>query len=382
MMGVDCADIPKEERLAVINQPIKPQINEINSEPLVKTKERELLFSLAQGWEGFDQQFSYLIKGYLPANSFGMIYGASGSYKSFHALSWAVHVALGLDWNGCRVQGRPVLYIAGEGGVGVSRRLKALALRYNNGLQLTRLFRIDFGVQVTDVYQMNELVKLIQNKANEVNEQFGLVIIDTLARSFGGADENQAKDMGAFISACDQIRANTGATVLIVHHSGVQDKERARGSSSLRAACDVEFRIERGSDTETAYILKCTKSKDEKEQPPQLFPLVEHRLFIDNDGDEICSLAAQNQGMDLPEANDEGGNVALTSHEQNVYQAVRSRMQSDESTDRSLILGDLKAQDCKGVSNFSRWVEGCIRKGVLKEDDNCLITVSAITDSD
>jgi RecA-family ATPase len=118
MMGVDCADIPKEERLAVINQPIKPQINEINSEPLVKTKERELLFSLAQGWEGFDQQFSYLIKGYLPANSFGMIYGASGSYKSFHALSWAVHVALGLDWNGCRVQGRPVLYIAGEGGGG------------------------------------------------------------------------------------------------------------------------------------------------------------------------------------------------------------------------------------------------------------------------
>jgi RecA-family ATPase len=131
--------------------------------------------------------------------------------------------------------------------------LKALALRYNNGLQLTRLFRIDFGVQVTDVYQMNELVKLIQNKANEVNEQFGLVIIDTLARSFGGADENQAKDMGAFISACDQIRANTGATLLIVHHSGVQDKERARGSSSLRAACDIEYRIERESEPKLAY---------------------------------------------------------------------------------------------------------------------------------
>ena len=170
---MDCADIPKAERIDVISQPIKPQVVDASLEPLAKIKERESLFSLAQGWEGYDQQFSYLIKGFLPANSFGMIYGASGSYKSFHALSWAVHIALGLDWNGCRVQSRPVLYIAGEGGVGVSRRLKALAMRYHNGLQLSRLYRIDFGVQVTDGFQMNELVKLIQNKAKEVDEPLG-----------------------------------------------------------------------------------------------------------------------------------------------------------------------------------------------------------------
>jgi hypothetical protein len=381
MMSIDCADIPKTERLAVISQPIKPQIKEDKFEPLEQTKQRESLFSLAQGWEGYDQQFSYLIKGYLPANSFGMIYGASGSYKSFHALSWAVHVALGLDWNGCRVQARPVLYIAGEGGVGVSRRLRALALRYNDGLQLTRLYRIDFGVQVTDACQMNELVKLIQNKASEVKEQFGLVIIDTLARSFGGADENQAKDMGAFISACDQIRANTGATLLIVHHSGVQDKERARGSSSLRAACDIEYRIERESEPKLAYILKATKSKDEKEQPAQAFELAEHKLFTDHDGDDIRSLAALNVGMEPLEPVSQD-TKPLSANEQALYQAVRSRMVSGESTAIAVIRDDLKAQGCKGISNFSRWVEGCIRKGVLKEDDNCLITVSAITDTD
>lgn len=374
-MGTDCADISKAERLAVIGKPIKPQVAGVHLEPPAKIRERESLFSLAQGWEGYDQQFSYLIKGYLPANAFGMIYGASGSFKTFHALSWAVHVALGLDWNGCRVQSRPVLYIAGEGGVGVSRRLKALALRYHNGSQFTRLYRIDFGVQVTDVFQMNELVKLIQHKAAEVNEPFGLVIIDTLARSFGGADENQARDMGAFISACDQIRANTGgATLLIVHHSGVQDKERARGSSSLRAACDFEFRIERESGAKLAYILKATKSKDEKEQPAQAFELVEHKLFTDDDGDDVRSLAALNVGT-VPLEPVTQDIKPLSASEQALYQAVRSRMVSDESTAIAVIRDDLKAQGQKGLSNFSRWLNGCVDKGVLKEIDGRLVTV-------
>jgi len=357
-MGTDCADISKAERMDVINHPIKPQVADVHLEPLAKIRERESLFSLAQGWEGYDRQFSYLIKGYLPANAFGMIYGASGSFKTFHALSWAVHVALGLDWNGCR-----------------SRRLKALALRYHNGSQFTRLYRIDFGVQVTDVFQMNELVKLIQYKAAEVNEPFGLVIIDTLARSFGGADENQARDMGAFISACDQIRANTGgATLLIVHHSGVQDKERARGSSSLRAACDFEYRIERESGAKLAYILKATKSKDEKEQPAQAFELVEHKLFTDDDGDDVRSLAALNVGT-VPLEPVTQDIKPLSASEQALYQAVRSRMVSDESTAIAVIRDDLKAQGQKGLSNFSRWLNGCVDKGVLKEIDGRLVTV-------
>ncbi|WP_445773836.1 helicase RepA family protein [Shewanella sp.] len=379
MMDIDCADISKNELMAVISQPIKPQIKVDKFEPVEQTKQRESLFSLAQGWEGYDQQFSYLIKGYLPANSFGMIYGASGSYKSFHALSWAVHVALGIDWNGCRVESRPVLYIAGEGGVGVSRRLKALAMRYHNGSQLTRLYRIDFGVQVTDASQMNELVKLVQHKAIDVKEQFGLVIIDTLARSFGGADENQAKDMGAFISACDQIRANTGATLLVIHHSGVQDKERARGSSSLRAACDFEYRIERESEPKLAYILKATKSKDEKEQPAQAFELAEHKLFTDHDGDDICSLAALNVGMEPLEAISQD-TKPLSANEQALYQAVRSRMASGESTDVALIRDDFKAQGQKGISNFSKWLRGCVEKGVLQQTEDRLVTV--IVDSD
>ena len=52
-----------------------------------------------------------------------------------------------------------------------------------------------------------------------------LIVLDTLARGFGGSDENAAHDMGAFIQGCDILKVKTDATILLVHHSGKdQDK--------------------------------------------------------------------------------------------------------------------------------------------------------------
>ena len=60
-----------------------------------------------------------------------------------------------------------------------------------------------------------------------------LIILGTLARCFGGSDENAAKDMGAFIQGCDTSKAVTQTSVLIVHHSGKGQERGARGSSAF-----------------------------------------------------------------------------------------------------------------------------------------------------
>ncbi|MCF6843531.1 helicase RepA family protein, partial [Klebsiella pneumoniae] len=65
------------------------------------------------------------IKHYLPSQSLCAIYGPSGSYKSFLAISWACHIAAGKTWGGNNVARGAVLYVVGEGGVGVPRRVKA-----------------------------------------------------------------------------------------------------------------------------------------------------------------------------------------------------------------------------------------------------------------
>ncbi|PMM87104.1 hypothetical protein BCT45_05160 [Vibrio breoganii] len=333
------------------------------------------LFDFKSGSEGFDTEFSYLVKGYVPAKSFGMIYGASGSFKSFHALSWACHIALGKEWNKCRVTQQPVLYIAGEGGIGVPRRIRALELRYNQGKPIEHLYRLDFPIAMGDVVQVNQLAHTIEHYSQEIGVQFGLVIIDTLARCFGSGDENKTEDMGRFVAACDRIKAQANVTVMVVHHSGVADKGRARGSSALRAACDFEFRIERAEQDSPALILSHTKSKDEQEQKRQQFELESCFLFIDSDGETVKSLVASSVGAEPVNNQDERPEALLSDHEQALYQIVRTRNLNQEASTINVVRDDLKAQGLN-TTNFSRWLKGTKSKGVIAEIDGKLRTVS------
>ncbi|PMM44929.1 helicase RepA family protein [Vibrio breoganii] len=332
---------------------------------------RSGLFEFKFGSEGFDEEFSYLIKGYLPTGALGMVYGASGSFKSFLALGWACHVALGRDWNGCRVSKQPVLYIAGEGGIGVPRRIRALEKKYNQGNQIENLYRMDFPVSMGDVAQVNQLTETIEHYERELGVKFGLIIIDTLARCFGSGDENKTEDMGRFIAACDRIKAQVGVTILIVHHSGVADKERARGSSALRAACDFEYRIERLDAAKPAMILANTKSKDEKEQSSQMFTLDSIFLFMDSDGENVTSLAAVDIGEEPPAVEEQKS--PLSPNEQSLYQIVRSRMADGKQVPVQIVRDEMKAQGLN-INNFSRWLAGAIAKGALEEKEGFLNT--------
>ena len=45
----------------------------------------------------------------------------------------------------------------------------------------------------------------------------GLIIVDILARTFGGHNENSTQDMNHFINNCDMLKSNE-RSVIIVHH--------------------------------------------------------------------------------------------------------------------------------------------------------------------
>ncbi|EKT4669930.1 AAA family ATPase, partial [Escherichia coli] len=87
--------------------------------------QRKTTLPMSVGSTGYDTQLDYVVKGIIPASSLCSIYGASGSYKSFLAGSWACHVSTGRQWGGRRVAHGAVLYVVGEGGIGVPRRVKA-----------------------------------------------------------------------------------------------------------------------------------------------------------------------------------------------------------------------------------------------------------------
>jgi hypothetical protein len=114
------------------------------------------------------------------------------------------------------------------------------------------------------------------------------VVIDTLARNYGPGDENSTKDMTLFIDALDfWFRQRFGCCVLLVHHSG-HNMDRARGSSSLKAAIDAEYEV---TKTEEGVItFQPRKMKDAEEPDPLAFRLESVDLgVVDDLGDPITS---------------------------------------------------------------------------------------------
>ena len=182
----------------------------------------------------------WLIEGWLVENTLAGIVAASGSCKSFLAIDWACCIATGTPWNGHAVKQGPVCYLAGEGQHGIRKRIAAWEVANEVSIAGAPLF-ISAGLPflcndpntVASIDDMND--------ATLAGPSF--VVIDTVARAMGGANENSSEDMGAFIRAQDWFRNECRATVLSVHHTGndPSNQGRARGSSAYRAALDSEF---------------------------------------------------------------------------------------------------------------------------------------------
>lgn len=202
-------------------------------------------------------QQRWLIDQIIPVDAFGVIYGPSGAYKSFCAMDMSACIASAMNWHGNDVdEPGHVLYIGAEGASGLHLRKKAWEIRHQR--PLTNLAILGMAVTINSE-DHNALIGLCDELVQEIDQPIRLIVIDTLARSFQG-EENSATDMGDFVNACDHIREVTGATILVVHHSGKDAEKGARGSSALRAACDFEFKVT--SPGKKLTRLSCTKAKD------------------------------------------------------------------------------------------------------------------------
>jgi RecA-family ATPase len=179
----------------------------------------------------------WLITDILPEGDYSVLWGPSGQGKSFVALDWAVCLALGIPWQGRYPVPRqcPVIYIAAEGGRGMKKRARALAEKHG----------------VSDIPGLYFLIEPLYVREPGVVEAFleeleardifpGLVIIDTLSRSFGGGEENASADMGKFIEAITHIAKERCMTALILHHSNATGG-RERGHTSLKGGANAMF---------------------------------------------------------------------------------------------------------------------------------------------
>ena len=249
--------------------------------PLVSKKQR-VAFPL-RAFENVtleNDQRGYLVKGLLPSRGLAVIWGPPKCGKSFWATDIGLHIALGWQYRGGRVQQATVVYIALEGRHGLPARLEAF--RHHHDVQSAPFYLLTTPLDLAA--KADALIASIEAQLGKTKP--GAIFIDTLNRSLVGS-ESKDEDMARYLAAAGKIEEKFGCLVAIVHHCGI-DATRPRGHTSLSGAVEVQIAVKRGAPGEVIATVELAKDFVEGAEFYSRLERVE--VGTDPDGDAVTSM--------------------------------------------------------------------------------------------
>jgi hypothetical protein len=210
----------------------------------------------------------WLITGLLPMQSFGILHGQPGSFKTFIALDIALSIAAtpsyprpaGCTWSAVPGHG-PVLYVAGEGRDSMKKRVRAWELTHNGGRKVENFYLMDPLPNVGSDDDIDNFLDAAQSFCSS----YALVVYDTVSRAMQGLNENAQQDASRVTRAADITRRELSAASLwLAHEPKGEGSGRARGSGVFEGDADVVLRTER-REKEMLVALYNSKQKDAEE---------------------------------------------------------------------------------------------------------------------
>jgi hypothetical protein len=223
----------------------------------------------------------YLVQDVLDRGAVSLLVGPPGTAKTFVGIDICHHIFEGIPWAGQRVEQANCLYIAAEGGLMFADRMVARKARFT-------VLRHPVVLGGENGWDGPPLAEAVNHLAETQGAAYGLIVIDTLARAMGGADENAGPDMAAFLRAVDGLRDATGAHVMLVHQIGKEQSRGARGHSSLLHSVDTELTVSFDRETNRGLVT-VTKQRDGEDGREFGFRLRKVCLGTDQDGDPVFS---------------------------------------------------------------------------------------------
>lgn len=259
----------------------------------------------------------WLVRRVLPRAELAVIFGESGSGKSFLALDICAAITRGIEWRANRTVRGGVVYVCAEGARGFKARLRAYAHEHKVGLAELPAVIAD----APNLLEPKDAAALITSVKAWVAEhgQVDVVVLDTMAAVSPGGNENSSETVGLILSHCKLLSKETGALVVLIHHSGKDSTKGARGWSGLRAAADAEIEITRNGDYRAAAI---TKLKDFEDGATFAFKLKVIALGVDADGEPESSCVIEHVDR-APDVSGGGKQRATGRHQLTMYDILK-----------------------------------------------------------
>lgn len=210
----------------------------------------------------------WLIQGLIPEGD-TLLIGPPKAGKTLGALEVACAVLLGRPAFGRfpAVRHGPVIYLSGEGHLGFPRRLRAWARHYgiDESEMLAAGFWYNRGVPLA-ANATDDALALIEEAQSKMGGAAALVVIDTMARSMSGLDENSAKDAGLYLAMTEAIREGLNCSTLTLAHTAKADTAvtTSRGSSVIPAGMDAIIGVQLNKRNKTVKL----KAEDMKDHTP------------------------------------------------------------------------------------------------------------------
>ena len=213
--------------------------------------------------DGMDhiQPPEWLVHDLITQDSYSLLYGTRGAFKTFVALDIALSIATGFSlseertWADVPGMGN-VLYCAGEGRGSIKNRIAAWERTHNGSEKVHGLVLSDPVPNVAEDWE-----PFLEGALAMAKDGYKLVVLDTIGRAMQGVNENAQEHASKFTQMVETIKKEFGASVLAIHHAGHEGAAHARGSSVFEADADTVLRIDRNAK-DYAVSLSMTKQKD------------------------------------------------------------------------------------------------------------------------
>jgi RecA-family ATPase len=356
----------------------------------------------------------YVLDGLLAKGEVSCWFGEPGATKSAVVTDIACHVAGGIPWMGRNAGMRmgahtypdgetapeewfptSVLYVALERGPQVQRRIEAFTDEHDLQEPLKIAIwngPLDFVNDDSD--RLTQIVQQVEDASWQVEQAAGadgfgidLIVIDTLARTFGSGSDSGGEETAAVARHLERTLKFTGAHIALVHHTPIGDDSRLRGHGNLLAAFDMTVRVQKKAAGSLATVLKDNDTA-EADKPSFAYTLKSRVIHTDETGREtsapvVVPADAQTEAklkrQALPKAKAEAKPIGPSKAEQAAYDALEQAGGPISEAEWRATYDAAKEEDIKPATHrmrFSRSKKDLESKGLIQKSEGGLWSVT------